>query len=197
MRATCSVCNFLILHCLCSAIKKTDLPFKLIIFRDAIETKHAFNTVKILRACINNAEIIDLTKDIATNRFLVSTALKKCELPLLLFPTPSAREVDFHKEIASSKFKIELDTLVLIDGTWDKSKKIFFEHPELSQLSAIMLKNLPDSEYTIRKSNFKGGVSSLESVFYFLSILGNKEEALKIWAPFDLFVKIQKQFLKN
>jgi DTW domain-containing protein YfiP len=195
MRTTCSSCNFLTSHCLCSEIKKIDLPFKLIIFRDALEKKHPFNTVNIIKKCIIETDLIDLTKDNEQNVVIVREKLCSLKKPLLLFPTNDAIDIDVLEPEKKLSVKLpEYESLILLDGTWDKTKKILLSSSDLQMIPALKMSSLFTSKYLIRKSNFKGGVSTLESLYYFLNYTHPTVNPDKLMTPFLRFIEIQSKF---
>ena len=53
--------------------------------------------------------------------------------------------------------------LVVIDGSWRKSRKMLYLNPVLQQLPRLPLQNLPAGHYTIRKAHKPGQLSTLEA----------------------------------
>lgn len=53
--------------------------------------------------------------------------------------------------------------LVLIDGTWRKSRKMLYLNPALQSLSRLALHDVPPSGYAIRKAHLPGQLSSFEA----------------------------------
>ncbi len=53
--------------------------------------------------------------------------------------------------------------LVVLDGTWRKSRKMLYHNPALQQLPRLPLRELPASRYAIRKAHKPGQLSTLEA----------------------------------
>lgn len=80
--------------------------------------------------------------------------------------------------------------LVVLDGTWRKSRKVLHQSPPLRQLPRLALHNLPPSRYRIRKAHTPDQLSTLEAVCYALSQLeGDAERFKPLLDAFDGFVE--------
>lgn len=55
--------------------------------------------------------------------------------------------------------------LVVIDGTWRKSRKMLYLNPALQQLPRLPLLELPTGQYHIRKAHQPGQLSTLEATW--------------------------------
>jgi DTW domain-containing protein YfiP len=53
--------------------------------------------------------------------------------------------------------------LVVLDGTWRKSRKMLYSSPPLQQLPRLALRGLPPSHYRIRKAHLPDQLSTLEA----------------------------------
>jgi DTW domain-containing protein YfiP len=53
--------------------------------------------------------------------------------------------------------------LIVLDGTWRKSRKMLYQSPPLQQLPRLALRNLPPSHYRIRKAHGPDQLSTLEA----------------------------------
>jgi DTW domain-containing protein YfiP len=58
--------------------------------------------------------------------------------------------------------------LVVIDGTWRKSRKMLYANPLLQSLPHLPLRDAPASQYLIRKANGAHQLSTLEATCYAL-----------------------------
>jgi DTW domain-containing protein YfiP len=63
--------------------------------------------------------------------------------------------------------------LVVIDGTWRKSRKMLYLNPALQALPRLPLQNVEDSGYAIRKAHLPGQLSSFEAAAQALAQLHN------------------------
>lgn len=82
--------------------------------------------------------------------------------------------------------------LIVLDGTWRKSRKMLYLNPALQQLPRLSLHNLPASNYLIRKAHKPGQLSTLEAVCAALAQLeADAEKYQPLLAAFDGFVAQQ------
>lgn len=79
--------------------------------------------------------------------------------------------------------------LVVLDGTWRKSRKMLYLNPALQALPRLPLSRMPASHYLIRKAHAPDQLSTLEATCY---ALGQLEAAPDRYQPlldsFDRFV---------
>jgi DTW domain-containing protein YfiP len=84
--------------------------------------------------------------------------------------------------------------LVVLDGTWRKSRKMLYQSPPLQQLPRLALRNLPPSHYRIRKAHGPDQLSTLEATCYALSQLeGGAARFQPLLDAFDGFVAYMEQ----
>ncbi|OWW20695.1 tRNA-uridine aminocarboxypropyltransferase [Noviherbaspirillum denitrificans] len=63
--------------------------------------------------------------------------------------------------------------LVVLDGTWRKSRKMLYANPLLQSLPRLALRDVPVSQYLIRKAHGAHQLSTLEATCYALMQLEN------------------------
>lgn len=79
--------------------------------------------------------------------------------------------------------------LVVLDGTWRKSRKMLYLNPPLQQLARLPLHVLPASRYHIRKAHTPAQLSTLEATCAALAQLdGGADRFASLLAAFDGFV---------
>ena len=82
--------------------------------------------------------------------------------------------------------------LVVLDGTWRKSRKMLYQSPPLQQLPRLALRGLPPSHYRIRKAHLPDQLSTLEATCAALAQLeGGGDRFGPLLAAFDGFVAQQ------
>jgi DTW domain-containing protein len=92
--------------------------------------------------------------------------------------------------------------LIIIDGTWRKSRKILCKNPYLQQLPRLVLQDLPVSGYSIRKARKPHQLSTLEATCAALAQLENQinsntakfEPITQSFLAFNAFIALQMQF---
>ena len=86
--------------------------------------------------------------------------------------------------------------LVVLDGTWRKSRKMLYQNPLLQQLPRLPLRDMPASHYLIRKAHAPDQLSTLEATCYALMQL---EQDVPRFVPlitaFDGFVAQQLSYV--
>ena len=82
--------------------------------------------------------------------------------------------------------------LVVLDGTWRKSRKMLYLNPLLQQLPRLPLRDTPWSHYLIRKAHLPDQLSTLEATAYALAQLeGDSLKFAPLIEAFDGFVSQQ------
>lgn len=82
--------------------------------------------------------------------------------------------------------------LVVLDGTWRKSRKMLYLNPLLQQLPRLPLQHLPSSRYAIRKAHRPHQLSTLEATCHALLQLEHDPATLQpLLQAFDGFVAQQ------
>lgn len=85
--------------------------------------------------------------------------------------------------------------LVVLDGTWRKSRKMLYLNPLLQQLPRLPLRNTPPSHYLIRKAPAPDQLSTLEACCYALTQLDPSATSLPALIDrFDGFIAQQQSY---
>lgn len=154
-RELCPTCLRPLKTCLCTSVEKIDNNINILVLRHKSEKSHALNTVRPCELCLTNIKVHD-GENFDDNEDLDYFIKKNA---LLVFPTSNATDIN---QVSSQGPKESY--FILIDGTWNKAKKIFFETKKLQTLRSITFTQETKSNYRIRKSNFENGLSTLECI---------------------------------
>ncbi len=85
--------------------------------------------------------------------------------------------------------------LIVLDGTWRKSRKMLHLNPLLQGIPRLSLSNLPPSHYLIRKAHRPDQLSTLEATCAALTQLeGHAQNFEPLLAAFDGFVAQQLNY---
>jgi DTW domain-containing protein YfiP len=85
--------------------------------------------------------------------------------------------------------------LIVLDGTWRKSRKLLHQNPALQHLPRLSLQDLPPSAYRIRRAHRPDQLSTLEAVCAALAQLeGDERPCRPLLQAFDGFVAQQLGF---
>ena len=127
------------------------------------EATHAKNTARLIELVTETCEINvgETPEDFAE----VKKALQTNTGAVVLFPAPQSMALA--DELAARP----IDTLVILDGTWRKAKKIWLANPWLQQLRVCHLNGHANSDYRIRRSKYPNSLSTLEAAVVALGAL--------------------------
>lgn len=185
-RTVCEGCHRPKNVCLCPHLVSLTAPVEVVILQHPSERKQALATVPLLELCLSPLTV-HVGEDFTQAPF-VSALLKRPETCRVLFPSDDAESwnVDASEQVPSS-----FETLIVIDGTWRKAKRIWLSNPWLQNIPAVSLEGLETSEYRIRSTSVEGGVSTLEAVTAALnySVGASKE------GPFDPLLKSFREMI--
>jgi DTW domain-containing protein YfiP len=120
--------------------------------------------------------------------------------PVLLYTDdaslPATSRFDARAMLVDGKHKLERLRLVIVDGTWRKSRKMLFQNPLLQSLPRLALRDTPTSQYMIRKAHRSDQLSTLEASCYALMQLEkNSEKYHPLLTALDNFV-VQQGLLR-
>ena len=168
-RKICSACQYPLLVCICSAITQTVVDTEIIILQHPSEKNRAKNTARLVSLVIPNTETF--VGESAADFELVKQRLlargSKDTSIAVLFPSPDSKI--FSEALKPSVQRVQ--TLILLDGTWRKAKKMWQLNPWLWPLMVFRLEAGSISRYRIRKGSEAGGICTLEAVALALEIL--------------------------
>lgn len=180
-RPQCPRCHSPLSRCLCAFCPQNlHLEFPIVIFQHPDEEHHYLNTVKILNLSLNNVQLIitdgpsEKDLDPSFNWFLLFPGEK----------TESLSQVS--KLIEEKKFG-----LVILDGTWKKTKRFIFENIFLEKLPRLSLQKSYESIYELRKCDRQNFLSTLEAFSYLL--IENQQTALGEELISRMKIMIQEQ----
>lgn len=88
--------------------------------------------------------------------------------------------------------------LVVLDGTWRKSRKMLYLNPMLQQMPRLTLQDVSRSKYLIRKAHRPDQLSTLEAVCAALTHLeGEPKQFDALLRAFEGFVLQQARYTPN
>jgi DTW domain-containing protein YfiP len=193
-RKTCPNCQRPLSVCYCSALVQVANTVKVLIIQHPLEQKHPFNTGRMAHLCLSNSELI-VAEKLSTTKLAsilnTPSALLYPSLPWL----PDTSEIK--PQTKESEVHSNIQQLIVIDATWNKSKKILHLHPALQKLPRLHLKGNLSSNYQIRKTTVANGLSTLESIVKALSTMEPKREGEggfeAMLQPFEMMIDLQSK----
>ena len=193
-RATCAACLRAQSACICRWVVPVRLDAALLILQHPLEVANAKNSARLLHLCVPGSVLA------------VGEAFDEAELdallhadgrtPVLLYPdtpdtpdTPGAPAVTALPPAGSVR-------LVVLDATWRKSRKMLHLNPALQRLPRLALRDMPASNYRIRKAHAPDQLSTLEACAHALGqVEGSAERLAPLFNSFDGFVDQQAAFV--
>lgn len=165
-RSTCQSCHRALSVCLCPHIQQINNRWPLHILQHPRETKHAIGTAKIVQLSLQNCQTT-ISKKISSGSPFEKWL--KDEKPLLIYPGEQAEEPE--------EFIGKLPrTLLVIDASWRKSRRMLYESPQLQHLQRLNITPRSQSRYRIRKVPAPDNLSTLEAVVEVLSALEDNND---------------------
>lgn len=198
-RNRCSQCLQVVGHCLCHVIRPVANPVSVFVVQDPQETRHALGTVKIARLGLERFTRLPVTPgEVAPGRQLLSAVLP--DNATLVYPGNESLRIMAPSSGANGDVSSEEPfakagdvSLVFIDATWRRSKRILYEQPLLDQLPRYQLVQVSPPRYTLRKSPGVEALSTLEAIVEMLVCLdpARYDDYRRLLAAMDLMVDHQ------
>ena len=169
-RSRCEACLRLEKLCLCDAVVSVDNVVEVLFLQHPLETLQVKNTARLAYLSLQNAQWL-VGESFAEEDLLKRLAHKSW---VLLYPeTAEDRAPLVSVEQLSKTLALHNLGLVVLDGTWRKTRKMLFMNPFLAQLPRLQICMTQKSEYDIRKQKNASTYSTLEAVQQALSDLEN------------------------
>lgn len=188
-RVYCKACRRLESHCLCDALIDIDNHIPTLFLQHPNEKGHVKNTAWLTHQCLKNS------------RFETGEVFDSCFLETLLKPNSFLlypQTDDFDGEMIQSEHLLGRFSdmqLVVLDGTWRKTRKMLYLNPALAALPRIEMAPQYVSAYKIRKQKKAFGLSTLEAVQQMLAALeGNAEKYHSLLNVLNALVEQQLKY---
>jgi DTW domain-containing protein YfiP len=194
-RASCATCLRPQSTCICRWIAPVALQVELVILQHPLEVANAKNSARLLHLSLPGSAL--LAGETFEPDALADLLHGGGRTPLLLYPdTPGdavlATAAPPDPELLRSPARLRL---VVLDGTWRKSRKMLYLNPVLQQLPRLALRAMPASAYRIRKAHAPDQLSTLEASTYALMQLeGDGRRYQPLLDAFDGFISQQAAY---
>lgn len=176
--------------CICRCVQQVNTQTEILILQHPLEVSQAKGTGRLLHLNLPASRIIiGETFDQSSLHALLHTSIDGSQRqPVLLYPdTPSMPAISLADTIAPNNM-----TLVVLDATWKKSRKMLYANPQLQQLPRLLLNETPLSEYRIRKAHRPDQLSTYEATCLALAqIEPNPDNTHQLLTSFNHFIEAQ------
>ena len=179
-RIHCPQCLRPAAACICHCVHRVDHHTQVLLLQHPMEATHPKGTARLLHLCLPHSrmEVGEAWPATEWQALLHgawcqdSLVMPAPVLTLLLYP-PSPPDPGLPLQTPPDWDMGELAKLpqgaplrlVVLDGTWRKSRKMLYLNPALQRLPRLPLHHLPESRYTIRKAHLPGQLSTLEATW--------------------------------
>ena len=189
-RPVCPACRRPQSACICQWVTPVAHTTEVLILQHPLEVGHAKNSAGLLHQSLAYSQVvIGETFNAAT----LQDAMREPKYTVLLYPC-SAMNPSPVPDATRLQDPSNL-RLVVLDGTWRKSRKMLHRSPLLQQLPRLSLDDMPASQYRIRRAHQPGQLSTLEATCAALAQLEGRPETFQpLLDAFDGFVAQQMAF---
>ena len=188
--------------CICRWITPTEHAVEVLILQHPLEVAHAKGSARLLHLSLPRSRMVvgETFEEPVLRKLLYAPFPHRQDCgarsaqPILLYPaTPGSAEPPILDEAALRE--PENIRLVILDGTWRKSRKMLYSNPLLQQLPRLPLLQMPASRYAIRKAHAPDQLSTLEACCHALIQLERNEERYRpLLEAFNGFVVQQSGY---
>ena len=193
-RLLCPRCARAEKTCICHFVVDLSPLVEVLILQHPLELNQVKGSAMLLHLSLNNSQLhVGESFDVAALSEVLYASGKH---PVLIYPEPNdgGRGDENAESILSEKLLAAPENLrlIVLDGTWRKSRKMLYLNPLLQSLPRLSLHNMPASHYHIRKAHAPDQLSTLEASCYALMELeNNKEKFSPLLDAFDGFIAQQ------
>lgn len=183
-RSLCIRCTRPRAACICRWVAPVASRVHLLILQHPMEAVNAKGSARLLHLCLANSA---LAQGEAFERDALHAMLYAGgRTPILLYPaTPGAPAAPLDSALLAAPAALRL---VVLDGTWRKSRKMLYQNPILQALPRLPLTQVPASHYLIRKAHAPDQLSTLEASCHALARLDGAASFQPVLDAFDDFV---------
>ncbi|WP_204796467.1 tRNA-uridine aminocarboxypropyltransferase [Oceanisphaera litoralis] len=160
-RFYCHACSLPQSACLCAHVSPQPCPLPVLILQHPLEAKHAKSTVPLLRLALPDMQL-------AITEHLAPLPPPASGRWWLLYPSEQALDLD---SAGVALPMADIGGLIVLDGTWRKTRRLLHLNPWLRQLPALSFSRAPAGAYAIRKGPGGQALSTLESLAHVLNRL--------------------------
>jgi DTW domain-containing protein YfiP len=162
-RARCARCDLPLATCVCALVEPVDNRLDVLVLQHPLEVREAKGSARLLGLCLARCRVIvgETFDPVELDALLHSDARRS----VLLYPGKTGRDAPARVDDAATQ-------LVVLDGTWRKSRKMLMSNPLLQALPRLALTPTSASRYgALRKARLATQLSTLEATCAALALL--------------------------
>lgn len=189
--------------CICQWITPTAHKVEVVVLQHPLEVANAKGSARLLCLSLPHSRLVagevfdrQELQALLTAPLQMQAAAQRPKHAILLYPdTPQDPALGLSAPPVLAPVLLRDPSqlrLIVLDGTWRKSRKMLYQNPLLQQLPRLSLRDMPASHYLIRKAHRPDQLSTLEATCAALMQLeGNVEPFQPLLRAFDGFVAQQ------
>lgn len=202
-RLSCAVCLRPQSTCICQWITPTAHQVEVVVLQHPLEVCHAKGSARLLNLSLPLSVLVvgevfaeDALEALIGAPLHPQLTAHTPNYTILLYPdSPQNQALDLPESPVLAPESLRDPSrlrLIVLDGTWRKSRKMLYLNPLLQRLPRLALRDMPASDYRIRKAHKPDQLSTLEASCAALAQLEGKAETFApLLAAFDGFVAQQ------
>jgi len=165
-RSICSRCTRPVKVCYCHTLSAVHNRWPIHILQHPKESKHPIGTARIAELSLSQCIL-----QVGEKFTLESIRNIRSEFNdfVVVYPGEDSMSIE-------SLDPLYTKTLIFLDASWRKSRRMLYESPELMALPKVGIHPKKASHYRIRKAPDTNSLSTLEAIVYTLSVLENNGE---------------------
>lgn len=193
-RALCAACLRPRQTCICRWVTALPNQVEVLILQHPLEVGNAKGSARLLHLSLQNSRLeVGETFEPARLQSMLSPGRRS----VLLYPDTEDASLGLARPQSFDPAWLQTPLrLVVLDGTWRKSRKMLYLNPLLQALPRMPLRDTPPSHYLIRKAHLPDQLSTLEATVYALAQLENASDKYDpLIDAFDGFVAQQAGYV--
>ncbi|WP_373988094.1 tRNA-uridine aminocarboxypropyltransferase [Duganella sp. BuS-21] len=195
-RAMCVACLRPRQTCICRWVTALPSQVEVLILQHPMEVGNAKGSARLLHLSLSNSRL-EVGEQFDQAQLLAW--LSRQRRSVLLYPETEDAALGLAAPQPFDPAWLDQPLrLVVLDGTWRKSRKMLYLNPPLQTLPRLPLRDTPPSHYLIRKAHLPDQLSTLEATVYALAQLENDINKFNpLIEAFDGFVAQQAGYVKQ
>lgn len=191
-RAECPRCMRPVSTCICELAPVVPTSVDLLILQHPLEVHNPKGTARLLHMSVPGSSLV--TGEVFGDAVLEPLLFGDERKSVLLYPAEEGEGVP----VSPSELQMSDVRLVLLDGTWRKTRKMLAVNPLLAALPRLALKDTPAAGYgSLRRAHAEHQLSTIEAAAYALAELDPHFDKDPLLSAFERLVDMQSEFFQR
>jgi DTW domain-containing protein YfiP len=191
-RAECPRCMRPVSTCICGLAPVVPTSVDLLILQHPLEVHNPKGTARLLHMSVPGSSLV--TGEVFGDAVLEPLLFGDERQSVLLYPAEEGEAV----VLSPAELQMQDVRLVLLDGTWRKTRKMLAVNPLLAALPRLVLKDVPAPGYgSLRRAHAEHQLSTIEAAAYALAELDPHFDKDPLLSAFERLVDMQSEFFQR